>query len=76
MSNSNLNSLTVAVCECGKEKRTLTFRQLKNKWPHCECKQSMKVLPDAASSLYAGNRMGDAGGVSGPKRGKRNINRP
>jgi hypothetical protein len=71
--SSNLNSLTVAVCECGKEQRTLTFRQLKNKWPFCECKQSMKVLPDATSPIRTGNRMGNARGVSKPERGEGNI---
>ena len=42
-----------AVCDCGKEWKTLTMRKLKNKWPICSCKQSMRVVSDAISSVQA-----------------------
>ena len=40
-----------AVCECGKYKKVITFRNLKNKWPRCKCKLSMKVKSNAVSSV-------------------------
>ena len=47
--NGKLDEPVVAVCECGHTKG-ITFRNLKNRWPHCpKCKQPMKVLPNAAT---------------------------
>tara|TARA_R100000234_G_C5003673_1_gene181531 strand:- start:2911 stop:3081 length:171 start_codon:yes stop_codon:yes gene_type:complete len=43
----NLDDKTNAVCECGKVKKILTFRNLKNKWPICECKQPMRITRNA-----------------------------
>lgn len=44
-----------AVCKygCG-TKKTLSFRKLKNKWPHCNvCNQPMKVtVPNAVSVIH------------------------
>ena len=42
-----LDDRVLAVCACGKEEKYLTFRILKNRWPHCSCKISMKVLTNA-----------------------------
>lgn len=47
-SNSKLDEPVVAVCECEGEVKRLTFRKLKNKWPHCSCNQPMKVKADDA----------------------------
>ena len=42
-----LDEKITAVCACEKEQKILTYRTLKNKWPHCSCKMSMKVLTNA-----------------------------
>lgn len=55
------DQLIEAVCECGKDERTLTLRKLKNKWPHCECRQAMKVINERFSTL---DGMGDARGIA------------
>jgi len=59
------------VCECGKDERTLTLRKLKNKWPHCECRQAMKVINERFSTP---NGMGDARGIAQFIRSKGNGN--
>jgi len=41
---SGLDRSITAVCHCKKETKDLTYRALKNKWPHCSCNQSMKVM--------------------------------
>jgi hypothetical protein len=52
--SGKLDKKVEAVCECGKETRAVTFRNLKNKWPHCQkCKQPMKVISNAVSSFQA-----------------------
>jgi hypothetical protein len=43
---TNLDTEVLAVCECGKEQKTKTYRSLKNKWPICSCKQPMKIKKD------------------------------
>ena len=45
--SGKLDEYVEAVCACGLELRNLTFRKLKNKWPHCKCKQPMKVKSNA-----------------------------
>jgi hypothetical protein len=44
--NGKLDKEIEAVCLCLEETKTLTYRMLKNKWPHCSCKQSMKIQVD------------------------------
>lgn len=56
-----------AVCECKAEQRVVTFRQLKNRWPRCRCNQSMKVLPDATTTLHPADGMGHARCVPPPR---------
>ena len=45
---SNLDTPITAICRCEKETKTLTYRALKNKWPYCSCRQSMKILTEDA----------------------------
>ena len=54
MVNEKLDREVLAECECGREKKVMTFRKLKNKWPHCsKCNQPMKVkVNDAVSSIH------------------------
>ena len=48
---SNLDKQVEAFCECG-AKRTVTFRNLKNRWPICaRCKQPMKVKGNAVPPI-------------------------
>ena len=49
-----LDKVVSAECECGRERRELTFRQLKNKWPICtKCRRPMKIkAKDAVSSVH------------------------
>lgn len=56
-----LNKTMQAVCECGKESRTVTFRNLKNRWPRCPCGHAMKVKSNANTFVHTADRMGDAG---------------
>ena len=51
-SNSKLDEPVVAECECKGEVKHLTFRNLKNKWPHCSCNQPMKVKADAVPLVH------------------------
>ena len=45
---SNLDKEVLAECECGRETKIVTFRNLKNKWPICsKCKRPMKVRGNA-----------------------------
>lgn len=54
--SGKLDEPVQAVCDCGLETKTVTFRNLKNKWPHCrKCKQPMKVKSNAISSFSASN---------------------
>ena len=53
--------LIEATCECGKTKRVLTTRKLKNKWPHCECRLAMKVSDEFP---HPEQRMGNARGIT------------
>jgi hypothetical protein len=46
---SNLDLPITAICHCKKETKDLTYRALKNKWPYCSCRQSMKILTQDAS---------------------------
>ena len=60
---SNLDEKVVAICECGAEERITTYRTLKNKWPTCSCKQSMKIKKDTADAdtdVSATDRMDNA----------------
>jgi len=72
MSSEIPDHLIEAVCECGKETRTLTMRKLKNKWPFCECRQAMKVYDEQ----FVGKQgMGDARGIAQLFRRGRNSHR-
>lgn len=55
-SERNLDDIVIAECECLRETRELTFRQLKNKWPRCKlCSQNkpMKIkVRDAIPSVH------------------------
>ena len=48
---SILDKQVLAECECGKETRTVTFRNLKNRWPMCKCKKPMKVKGNAVPPI-------------------------
>jgi len=54
MENEKLDKEVLAECECGREKKVMTFRKLKNKWPHCsKCNQPMKVkVKDAVPPIH------------------------
>lgn len=43
VTNSKVDREVIAVCPCEEEEKIVTYRALKNKWPHCSCKQSMKI---------------------------------
>ncbi len=46
--NEKLDEQVQALCECGKESKLVTFRNLKNKWPHCkQCGRAMRVVKNA-----------------------------
>lgn len=49
--SGKLDEKVHAMCECGVETKLVTFRNLKNKWPHCSCRQPMKVKSNAVSSV-------------------------
>lgn len=49
--NGKLDQPVVAVCDCGVQTRYVTFRNLKNKWPHCKCNQPMKVKGNADAPI-------------------------
>ena len=43
---NELDELVLAECKCG-TKRNISFRTLKNKWPHCKvCSQPMIIKPN------------------------------
>lgn len=69
----NMDTEVYAVCACGKDEMIVTLRKVKNAWPFCSCKQSMKVTNDVPVS--ARNRMGDAGSLPGFVRRKLDRNR-
>jgi hypothetical protein len=50
----SMEKIVYAFCACGKEEACLTMRKVKNSWPFCSCKKSMKVK-DGDSGLL-GNR--------------------
>jgi len=39
----SMETIVYALCACGKEEVCLTMRKVKNYWPFCSCKKSMKV---------------------------------
>jgi hypothetical protein len=39
----SMETIIYAVCAYSKEKNCLTMRKVKNSWPFCSCKKSMKV---------------------------------
>ena len=39
----NMDLEVVATCECGKESYQTTIRKVKNEWPFCGCRQSMRI---------------------------------
>ena len=51
---TKFDEVVSAECECGRESRELTFRQLKNKWPICtKCRRPMKIkAKDAVPSVH------------------------
>ena len=50
--SGKLDKTMQAVCDCGRETKLVTFRNLKNKWPHCKkCNQPMKVKSDAIPTV-------------------------
>ena len=60
-SPSNLDKKVQAECECGREKRIVTFRNLKNRWPICnKCKQPMKVKGNAIPPISTTDGVGYA----------------
>jgi len=73
MSSEIPDHLIEAVCECGKEVRSLTMRKLKNKWPFCQCRQAMKVHDEQPMDEQ---RVGDARGIAQLFRRNRNSHRP
>lgn len=73
MNTKTQDHLIEAVCECGKEKRILTMRKLKNKWPFCECRQAMKVYDEQFMDEQG---VGDARGIAKLLRRGRNSHRP
>ena len=49
MDKPTIETEVLAECECLRDSKKLTFRQLKNKWPHCKyCNQPMKVKVEYA----------------------------
>ena len=57
--SDKLDQKVLATCNCGAPDKTVTFRNLKNRWPHCKkCHQPMKVKSNAVSSVQATDRMG------------------
>jgi len=46
LNQSNLDMKVTAICECEREKRVITYRQLKNKWPICDCRKPMIIKMD------------------------------
>jgi len=54
MDNEKLDREVLAECECGREQKVITFRKLKNKWPHCsKCNQPMMVkVKDAIPTIH------------------------
>jgi len=49
--SGDLDRRVNAVCECGEQMKQVTFRNLKNRWPHCRCNQPMKVKADADATI-------------------------
>ena len=52
--SSHLDRQVKAVCKCGKESKQVTFRNLKNKWPHCSgcpTRRPMKVITYADDTI-------------------------
>ena len=46
--SGKLDDTLLAVCSCGAEKREVTFRNLKNKWPQCKkCNEAMRIKSNA-----------------------------
>ena len=47
----DLDKTVVAICSCGHEK-SVTFRNVKNKWPQCKrCKRPMRIIKDADADV-------------------------
>jgi|TARA_R110000824_G_scaffold50752_7_gene141530 hypothetical protein len=44
----SLDITTLVVCECKQEKKTITYRQIKNKWPICDCRKPMTIVSKEA----------------------------
>jgi hypothetical protein len=63
-----LDSEVVAVCECGADRRCITFRKLKRTWPHCKCRSKLplKVIPNAVAPVPTEVGLGDADGTPRP----------
>ena len=51
---SKMDEPIMATCKQCEKQKVLSFRKLKNKWPHCPiCKQPMKVnMSNAVSPIY------------------------
>jgi hypothetical protein len=47
VNKKEMDKEVLAVCKCGKEYKTISFRTIKNKWPQCECKQPMIIKPNS-----------------------------
>ena len=48
----DLDRIVVAVCSCGRSK-SVTFRNVKNKWPQCKrCKRPMRIKKDADANVH------------------------
>jgi hypothetical protein len=49
----DLDRIVVAVCSCGRTK-SVTFRNVKNKWPQCKrCRRPMRIKKDADANVHA-----------------------
>mgnify|MGYP003113109204 CR=1 FL=1 len=48
----DLDRIVVAVCSCGRTK-SVTFRNVKNKWPQCKrCRRPMRIKKDADANVH------------------------
>jgi hypothetical protein len=47
VNKEGLDKTVLAICKCEKERKAISFRTIKNKWPRCECKQPMIIKPNS-----------------------------
>jgi hypothetical protein len=69
-----LDDPIIAMCDCGEDCRTTSYRKLKKSWPKCRCKQMMKVYDGNPNSpIPARNRVGYEGPRMGRPRKERKL---